>query len=271
VGADVEVAMVGSGPGGLSAALTAKAHGLSFAVIEKDRVYASTIQYCPKGKEFLAEPFDVKNISLLPITDTTKEKLIEAWGEILTRENVQIRLSEEVLDIKKEGDVFVITTSKGITRALRVVLSPGTRGSPRKLGVPGQELEKVSYMLVDPAEHQGHHCLIVGGGDSAVECAMALAGQPGNVVTLSYRKEAFARIKPRNQERIDQFAKEGKVKLIFNSVPFEVRPDCVVLKLGADLPMVWLQQMGVKYVKKPEGWNPGPTDAIVVNAQQVAA
>jgi len=287
LGADVEVLSVGSGPGGLSAALTAKSHGLSFAVIEKDRVWASTIQYCPKGKEFLAEPFEVKNVSLLPIMDTVKEKLIEEWERIMQREGVQIRLGEEVLDIRKEGELFVVTTSKGITKALRVVLSPGTRGSPRKLGVPGQELEKVSYMLVDPAEHQGHHVMVVGGGDSAVECAMALAGQPGNVVTLSYRKNEFARIKPRNLERINQHAAEGKVKLIFNSVPHEVRPDCVVLKvgtevqelpnqfvyclLGADLPMVWLQQLGVKYVKKPEGWNPGPTDAIVVKPAEIAA
>jgi pSer/pThr/pTyr-binding forkhead associated (FHA) protein/thioredoxin reductase/ferredoxin len=287
LGADVEVLSVGSGPGGLSAALTAKKHGLSFAVIEKDRVWASTIQYCPKGKEFLAEPFDVKNISLLPIVDTTKEQLIELWNEVLQREGVQIRLGEEVLDLKKEGELFVVTTSKGIIKALRVVLSPGTRGSPRKLGVPGQELEKVSYMLVDPAEHQGHHVMVVGGGDSAVECAMALAGQPGNLVTLSYRKNEFARIKPRNLERINQHAAEGKVKLIFNSVPHEVRHDKVVLKigeqlqevhnqfvyclLGADLPMVWLQQLGVRYVKKPEGWNPGPTDAIVVKPMEVAA
>src|SRR5581483_88888 len=212
-------------------AVTAKKHGLAFAVIEKDRVWASTIQYCPKGKEFLAEPFDVQNVSHLPIVDTTKEKLIELWNEILVKEEIEIRLGEEVLDIKKEGDVFVVTTSKGITKALRVVLSPGTRGSPRKLGVPGQELEKVSYMLVDPAEHQGHHVMIVGGGDSAVECAMALAGQPGNVVTLSYRKSEFARIKPRNQERIDAHIRDGKIKAIFNSTPAQVHPDRVTLKV----------------------------------------
>jgi thioredoxin reductase/ferredoxin len=290
-GADVEVLSVGSGPGGLSAAITAKRQGLSFAVIEKDRVFASTIHYCPKGKEFLAEPFDVKNISHLPIMDCTKENLIAEWEKIIAQERIEIRCGEEVLDIKKDGEVFVVTTSKGVTRALKIVMSPGTRGSPRKLGVPGQELEKVSYMLVDPEEHRGHHLLVVGGGDSAVECAMALAGQPGNVVTLSYRKEAFARIKPRNQERIDAHIREGKVKAIFNSTPAQVDHDRVTLKvkeggaersvelpnqfvyclLGADLPMVWLQQLGVKYVKKPEGWNPGPTDQIVIKPSQVAA
>jgi thioredoxin reductase len=254
-------------------------------------VFASTIQYCPKGKEFLAEPFDVKNVSYLPIRDCTKEKLIEEWEQIIRSEGIEIRLGEEVLDIKKEGALFVVTTSKGVTRALKVVMSPGTRGSPRKLGVPGQELEKVSYMLVDPEEHRQHHVMVVGGGDSAVECAMALAGQPGNVITLSYRKDAFARIKPRNQERIDAHIREGKVKVIFNSSPVQVHPDRVTLKvkdggrenmvevqnhfiyclLGADLPMVWLQQLGVKYVKKPEGWNPGPTDQIVVKGRQEAA
>jgi thioredoxin reductase (NADPH) len=286
LGADVEVLSVGSGPGGLSVALTAKSHGLSFAVIEKDRVYASTIQYCPKGKEFLAEPFDVENVSLLPISDCTKEDLIAQWDVVLRREQIDIRLGEEVLDLKKEDGMFVVTTSRGIIKTLRVVMSPGTRGSPRKLGVPGQELDKVSYMLIDPGEHQGHHVMVVGGGDSAVECAMALAAQPGNIVTLSYRKDAFARIKPRNAERIDEHIKSGKVKAIFSSSPTEVRPGSVVLKvgnemvevpnqylyclLGADLPMTWLQQLGVKYVKKPEGWNPGPTDRIVVGGQVAA-
>src|SRR5262249_17220951 len=127
--------------------------------------------------------------------------------------------------------VFTVTTSRGIIKCLRIVLSPGTRGNPRKLGVPGQELEKVSYMLVDPAEHQGQHLLVVGGGDSAVECAMALAGQPGNIVTLSYRKDKFARIKARNQERIDQHVKEGKIKIIFNSAPAEVRGTSVELQI----------------------------------------
>jgi thioredoxin reductase (NADPH) len=146
-------------------------------------------------------------------------------------------------------------------------------------------------MLVDPAEHQAQHLMVIGGGDSAVECAMALAAQPGNRVTLSYRKDAFARIKPRNQERIEQHVRDGQIKAIFNSAPVEVHRDRITLKvkdaagertvevenhfvyclLGADLPMVWLQQLGVKYVKKPEGWNPGPTDQIVVKPQPVAA
>jgi pSer/pThr/pTyr-binding forkhead associated (FHA) protein/thioredoxin reductase/formate hydrogenlyase subunit 6/NADH:ubiquinone oxidoreductase subunit I len=289
-GADVEVVSIGTGPGGLSAALSAVSYGLTYACIDKARVYASTIQWCPKGKEFLAEPVDVKNISMLPVPDNgTKEQLIEIWDGLIAKHNIQLRLSEEVLDVKRDAatGVFTVTTSKGIIKCLKIVLSPGTRGNPRKLGVPGQEHEKVSYMLVDPAEHQNQHLLVVGGGDSAVECAMALAGQTGNVVTLSYRKDKFARIKPRNQERIEQHAKEGKIKIIFNSVPAEVRDKAIVLKineekqelqndfvyclLGADLPMVWLQQLGITYVKKPEGWNPGPTDQIVIQAPAIAA
>jgi len=291
LGADVELVAIGTGPGGLSAALTARSYGLSYACIDKARVYASTIQWCPKGKEFLSEPVDVKNISLLPVPDNcTKEQMIELWDKVMAEHGLELRLSEEVLDVKRDAatGLFTVTTSKGIIKCLKIVLSPGTRGNPRKLGVPGQELEKVSYMLVDPAEHQNHHLLVVGGGDSAVECAMALAGQAGNVVTLSYRKDKFARIKARNQERIDQHAKEGKIKIIFNSSPAEVKDGAIVLKveggqkqelkndfvyclLGADLPMVWLQQLGITYVKKPEGWNPGPTDQIVIQAPAIAA
>jgi pSer/pThr/pTyr-binding forkhead associated (FHA) protein/thioredoxin reductase/ferredoxin len=290
-GADVEVLCVGSGPGGLAAALTANRAGLRYAILEKERVYASTIQLCPKGKIFMAEPFDVKNISPLPIEDNVpKEELIRAWDEVLAREGIEIRLDEEVLDIQRQKDFFVVTTSRGIVTALRVVMAPGTRGRPRKLGVAGQELEKVSYMLVDAAEHRQQHLLVVGGGDSAVECAMALAAEPGNVVTLSYRRESFTRVKPRNLERLEQHAREGKVRLALGSQPQEIHPDHVLLTtrtdgverveqlrndfvyclLGADLPTVWLQQLGVRYVPKPEGWNPGPTDAISFG-QPVAA
>src|SRR6185369_1162798 len=146
------------------------------------------------------------NISPLPILDEcTKEDLVRAWAAALTEKGVAIRLGEEVLDLRKEGDVFTVTTANSIVRALKVVMSPGTRGSPRKLGTPGQELEKVRYMLVDPDDHKQQHVMVVGGGDSAVECAMSLADQPGNTVTISYRKEEFGRIKPRNKERLDGY------------------------------------------------------------------
>ncbi len=290
-GADVELVCVGSGPGGLAAAITSGRAGLRYAILEKERIYASTIQLCPKGKIFMAEPFDVQNISPLPIDDEVpKEELIRRWDEVLAAEGVEIRLGEEVLDIRLEGGTFAVTTTRGIIKALRVVMAPGTRGRPRRLGVPGQELEKVSYMLVDAAEHRDHHILIVGGGDSAVETAMALAAEPGNVVTLAYRRETFSRVKPRNLERVGALAQAGKLRLVFSSQPQEIRPDTVVLKikvdglerveelrndfvyclLGADLPTVWLQQLGVRYLQKPEGWNPGPTDRIVVGRTEAA-
>jgi thioredoxin reductase len=290
-GAQLELVCVGSGPGGLSAAITAKRAGLSYAILEKERLYASTIQLCPKGKIFQAEPYDVANISPLPIDDEIpKEELIRRWDEVLAQEGVTLRLDEEVLDLRRENGIFVITTSRGILTALRVVMAPGTRGRPRKLGVSGQELEKVSYMLVDPAEHRHHHLLVVGGGDSAVECAMSLAEQPGNVVTLSYRRDAFTRVKPRNLERIQAYAREGRLRVVLSSQPQEIRSQSVLLTiksngvermeelrndfvycmLGADLPTVWLQQLGVRYVQKPEGWNPGPTDRIAIGATVAA-
>jgi thioredoxin reductase len=253
-------------------------------VLEKDRVYASTIQHCPRGKIFQAEPDGVANVSPLPIEDgVTKEALLAAWDELLQREKIDLRLEHEVLDVRAEGGCFRVTTSRGMVTALRVVLAPGTRARPRQLGVPGQELPKVRHMLVDAAEHRGQALLVVGGGDSAVEVAMALAAEPGNRVTLSYRQGAFTRIKPRNQQRIAAHLADGRVRVVFDSQPVEVRPDAVVLQVGAateivpndflycllggDLPTVWLQQMGVGYVQKAEGWNPGPTDALAIKDQ----
>ena len=242
--------------------------------------HASTIQLLLACKIFQAEPYEVSNISPLPIDDeVTKEELIRRWDQVLADEGIEIRLDEEVLDIRQQSGLFVVTTSRGIVTALRVVMAPGTRGRPRKLGVAGQELEKVSYMLVDAAEHRQQHLLVVGGGDSAVECAMALAKGPGNVVTLSYRRDVFTRVKPRNLARVLEHAKTGKLRIVFNSQPQEIHLDAVVLQtdsgverlrndfvycmLGADLPTVWLQQLGVRYVQKPEGQS-GPTDAILI-------
>jgi len=280
-GVDVEVVAVGSGPGGLSVGISAFTRGLKHIVFEKDRKFSSTIQTYPKGKELLAEPPDVENIGPLPVWDSFKEEILGRWEEELKKYELDLRVNEEVRNIvvRPEGG-FAVTTSKGTTTCLRVVLGTGTRGNPRGIKVPGGDSDKVSYVLVDPDEYKGAHLMVVGGGDSAVEAAMALAqADPGNVVTVSYRRDTFGRIKPRNNERIMELVASGRIILQMETNPAEIRPDVVVLKrndgelievkndalfcmLGADPPVKWLQSIGIAYVKKPESWSPGPTDDL---------
>ena len=114
------------------------------------------------------------------------------------------------------------------------MLAIGRTGTPRKLGVPGEELPKVMYRLIE-ADHYVHKkILVVGGGDSAIEAAMGLAQQVGNRVTLSYRQDRFSRLKMRNQQRIEECLRSGKVEGLFNSRPVEFRDKTAVLEVAGE-------------------------------------
>jgi thioredoxin reductase (NADPH) len=156
-----------------------------------------------------------------------------------------------------------VVTRKTTYRAKRVVIAIGRRGSPRKLGVPGETLPKVLYALSEPEAFKNDRILIVGGGDSAIEAAMALAEQPGNRVTISYRQEKFGRIKSANRERIDAAIAKGAVEVMWKTnvleiTPTDVRyrdagsgadktiPNTVVLIFaGGELPTAFLKSCGV--------------------------
>ena len=114
---------------------------------------------------------------------------------------LQVNEREEVLDIKQTDGLFTVTTGKGTYQGAYVILGIGARANPRKLGVPGEDLPKVAYHLIDAAEFKGQKVLVVGGGDSAIEVAVALANEEGTVVTLSYRQAKFSRIKSRRHAR----------------------------------------------------------------------
>ena len=119
--------------------------------------------------------------------------------------------------------------------ARTVVLAIGRAGNPRKLGVEGEHLPKVMYRLIEADHYRHKRILVVGGGDSAVEAALGLAQQPGNQVTLSYRRQEFMRIKARNAQRIREFTDAGVINVIFNSAPVEFRPNSVILGIGENL------------------------------------
>ncbi len=165
--------------------------------------------------------------------EISKEELLKFWHKMHRKAGLQVKTSERVENIRKEGDaVFTIETIKGRYRARAVILALGRRGTPRKLEIKGEELPKVMYSLIEADAYTGVKILVVGGGDSAVEAAMGLAHQKGNTVTLSYRKEAFSRIKERNAQRVQEYVKSGKLKVIFNSQPVEIREKSVLLDGG---------------------------------------
>jgi thioredoxin reductase (NADPH) len=276
--ATVDVLIVGSGPGGLSAALSCVAHRLSYAVIEKDELVCSTVARYPKGKRIMAEPYDVRCLGLLPVWDSDKDQLLAVWKRLIDELGINISTRETVDELALRGDLFAIRTSRRQLRARRVLLAIGTRGQPRRLGVPGEDLPKVSPLLSDPELHRGQHVLVVGGGDSAVEAALALARTAAQV-TLSYRKKALSRCKTKNRWGLHDAVSRGRVLLRFESVVQEIRPQSVVLQvengqleienqqvfvcIGGEAPVRWLERAGVRFGDEPHSFQRGPTDQLV--------
>jgi thioredoxin reductase/ferredoxin len=276
----VDVAIVGSGPGGLSAALTCIQRGLSYVVLEKEQMLASTIARYPKGKLVMAEPYDAVNLSFLPVFDSGKEQLIPIWCEVIDRVGLVIKQGESVETVARGNDgVFDVRSTVAAYRAQRVVLSIGTRGKPRTLQVPGENLPKVFSLLEDPDEWRGRSVLVVGGGDSACEAALALA-DAGAKVMISYRGKGFNRAAPKNKSAIEGYASQGRIKAKLGSQILAFEPDSVTLALGdgsqkrypndgtfvligADPPVAWLEKMGIRFVERPHQYQLGKTDDIV--------
>ena len=227
-----DVVIVGAGPAGISASLRAIERKLNHLTLEQDEVGGTVAKY-PRQKLVMTSPVEFPMYGKFNKLQLSKEQLLAFWDKVLKRTDFNVRTGEKVENIKTEADgSFTVTTSRNQYRSRAVVLALGRTGTPRKLGVKGEELPKVMYRLIEADHYVNKSILVVGGGDSAVEAAMGLASQSGNKVTLSYRQQAFSRIKERNSQRIPEFIRSGKIRVIFNSSPAEFKQDSVVLDVG---------------------------------------
>jgi len=258
-----DVVIVGAGPAGISASLRAIEKKLHYVTLDEGEIGGTVAKY-PRQKLVMTSPVEFPMHGKFKKTELSKEDLIAFWKKVLERADFKCHQGEKVEDVKKGDDgIFVLTTSKGQHRARNVVLALGKSGSPRKLGVKGEDLPKVMYRLIETDHYVNKRILVVGGGDSAIEAAMGLGHQVGNQVTLSYRKEAFSRLKERNAQRIQESIRKGKVKVVFNSNPVEFKKDAVVLDVngklqeisndyvwifaGGEPPMAFLKKIGVGF------------------------
>ncbi len=261
-----DVVVVGSGPAGLSAGLQALRERLSYVVLEQGTLTESIRKY-PRHKLLLAEPLSVPMYGDLWIADATKEELLQVWETVIRKTALAVQTGERVTDLRRESDgTFTVVSNGGEWRARNVVLAMGRRGTPRKLEVPGEDSEKVFYDIVEMEEFAGMHCLVVGGGDSAVESALGLAHQDGATVTLSYRGDAFSRVKDRNRQKLDAAVAARQVTLLLQSQVREIREqqvvlewqgrphllpnDAVIVRAGGTPPYEFLKRIGVLIVRK---------------------
>lgn len=263
-GRDVDVVIVGAGPAGIAAGLGAVEHKLRYVLIEQEDALGGTVYHYPRNKLTMTAPVKLPVVGKVKLgPEIKKEALLDLWNGILGRTGLKVRYREKMEQIERDGDGFVVRTSRGSYRTGSVVLAIGRRGTPRKLGVPGEESSKVVYRLVDAEQYRGMHVLVVGGGDAALEAAIALAEQPKCRVALSYRSDAFSRVKPANRQRLQALEAAGALRVVLRSTVKEIRKDdvtlvqdgkeirlpnnAVIVCAGGELPFELLKRVGIEF------------------------
>lgn len=257
----VHAAIVGAGPAGIATALAMKEAGLSFVLLDQGASLGGTIANYPRQKLVMTETVDLPFYGKFGMPLISKEALMEMFAEALRKAAIKIYHGVKVGGINGEDGAFEVLTERGKIRCQKVVLAIGRMGTPRKLEVPGEDLPKVTYLLLHPEQYAGKKVLVVGGGDSALEIAQMVAAEEGTEVSISYRSPAFGRAKQRNKDNIEKLIREGRVNALMSSNVVSIHPDkvvldvagtkteiandCVVINVGGVLPTEFLQSLGV--------------------------
>ena len=224
----IDLVIVGAGPAGIAASLAAKDKKLNFVTLEQDSL-GGTVSHYPRGKIVMTAPAVLPIVGKMQFKETTKEALMEFWKGIIKKADLEIKDRERVESVEAVKTGFHVKTGSSEYHTRAILLAIGRRGTPRKLGVPGEEQTKVVYRLVDPAQYRNQHVLVVGGGDSALEAAVSISEEEGTTVSISYRSEAFSRAKEKNRIKIADAEKAGRLRVLMKSNVKHIEPDQVVI------------------------------------------
>ncbi|GGD86587.1 hypothetical protein GCM10011515_02600 [Tsuneonella deserti] len=271
-GAVVDVAIVGSGPAGLSAAAHAAARGMSHVLLEKTDHLSDTIYKYQKGKHVMATPAHLVLRSDLDFDAGKREAILETWNRQIAEGKISVLLNAEVTAIDGVAGDFTVTIKDGQpVRAKAVVLAIGTQGNPNLLRLPGADLPHVQYQLDDPTEYVDEHIVVIGSGDAGIENALGLAADAaqGNVVTLLNRGTDFARAKAANVKLLMEAESEGRLFIRRETSPAEVRPgeivldtrdgqetircDRIIARTGSKPPRGFIESCGVNFSGPDQG------------------
>lgn len=210
----------------------------------------------------MTQPVILPIVGRVEMYDISKEELLGFWLRILRDQKLKVNFNERMETVTKTANGYEVKTPKATYQTANILLAIGRMGTPRKLDVPGEEQPKVVYRLIDPEQYQKKHVLVVGGGDSALEAAITISEQPGTTVTLSYRSEAFGRVKPKNRERLLEAESQKGLTVLLKSTINEIRSvtvkieladkqlleipnDAVIVCAGGVLPTPFLKEIGV--------------------------
>lgn len=262
----LDLVIIGAGPAGISASLAAKKAELSALTLEQDSL-GGTVFTFPRSKIVMTSPMNLPLYGKVKLFNTSKDELLQLWKKVIQEHNLQIIENTKVENIILQKDeTFKILTNTGREYvANHVLLSIGRRGSPRKLGVPGEDTQKVAYRLLEPETISGKKIMVVGGGDSAIESALLLSEE--NEVVLSYRSDKFSRLKPKNKENILKAEENKSIKIILESnvlsinekdvllmlkdeTTLSIENDLVYIFAGGELPTQFLEKAGVQITKR---------------------
>lgn len=263
--APYDVIIIGAGPAGFSATLYALEHKLKYATVEQETL-GGTVAHYPRGKIVMTAPLKLPIIGQVKLGETSKEVIMNFWKDAEQKSGIRINQKERMEKIDPVEDGFVVTTQKANYHTKTVLLAIGRRGSPRKLGVPGEESSKVVYRLDDAAQYRNQSILVVGGGNSALEAALSLSSEPGTKVTLSYRGNSFQSANARRITSLEEAAKAGKIQVLMQSnvkriggrdvsIDYQGREidipnDSVIICAGGVLPTAILSDIGIEVETK---------------------
>lgn len=268
----VDVAIVGAGPAGLATAAALRSKGKSFRLLEQQTLGGTVAQY-PRQKLVMTEPVHLPYVGKIGKSEISKEELLAAWQRLVLKADIAVEEGVKVEALSGRDGAFELKTDKGMVNARKIVLATGRRGTPRKLGVPGENHAKVTYKLDDPEQYDGCRVLVVGGGDSAVEAAVQLANDSTAEVSISYRGDSFTRCREPNRVRIAALAQKGRIACLFGTEVASIAEEEVTLKgadgatggqtkrlgndfvlvlAGGELPLQFLEKMSVR-VRRYEG------------------
>ncbi|MEA3045992.1 MAG: hypothetical protein QOJ53_324 [Sphingomonadales bacterium] len=267
--ADFKIAIVGSGPAGLSAASRAAQLGLSHVLLEKTDHLCDTIYKYQKGKHVMATPSQLVLRSDLDFDAGKREKVLGIWDEQAAGRKVNVRLNADVKAIAGQKGDFTLTLTNGDeVRAESVVLAIGTQGNPNKMRCDGGDLPHIQYQLDDPGEYVDEHIMVIGSGDAGIENALGLAADPAqaNIVSIMNRSAEFARAKAANVDLLMEAKAEGRINVMCESSPARIEPgfifvetrdgeqkvkcDRIIARMGSSPPRKFVEQCGIQFTSE---------------------